>query len=284
VPHPLRPRPLALAALVALAICAAPALAWESAAHRAVTRLAVAGLAPGPLKTAFAAHLAGLEQLSVEPDLIREAGDREEGRRHYIDLEYYGRDPFAALNPSEAATAARFGARTLRKSGTLPWTIEADAERLAAAWRAGDCREAMRLAGFLSHYVADASQPLHTTKYFDGYPQDRGIHLRMERSADAYLWQLERAAAPRVHVEPIDDVWTPVIAELRASYALVPQTMAADRAARAAAQSTAQYQRLLIGSERGWIVTQLAAAASVLASIWQLEWERGGARSICASP
>jgi hypothetical protein len=272
---------LALAVLVALP--AAPALAWNSATHRAVTRLAAAALAPGPLKSVFSGHLAELEQLSVEPDLIREAGDKNEGRRHYIDLEYYGSDPFAALNPNEAAMAERFSARTLRKSGTLPWTIENDAGDLADAWRAGDCRNVLKLAGFLSHYVADAGQPLHTTMHYDGYAQDRGMHLRLERATDAYLASLEREAAPRVHVEAIDNVWTPVIAELRASYALMPQTIAADRSARAASGSNAQFERILIQNERGWIAGQLATAASVLASIWQLEWQRGGRRSICAS-
>jgi len=273
---------LGLAVILALAVPSAPALAWDSAVHRMVTRIAVGALPPGPLKTAFLANLANLEQMSVEPDLLREAGDKDEGRRHYIDLEYYGRDPFAALNPNQAAMEARLGARTLRKSGTLPWTIESQADALVAAWRQGDCRAVFKAAGFLSHYVADASQPLHTTMHYDGYAEDRGMHLRLEHAADAYGDELEREAAPRVRVENLTNVWTPVVAELRDSNGLVARTIAADRAARATGASTRQFDRILMADERGWIVGQLAVAASVLASIWQFEWERGGRRSICA--
>ncbi len=278
-----RPRILAIVALIALAIWFAPAMAWDSAVHEMVTRIAVGALPPGPLKSAFSAHVSELEHFSVEPDLLREEGDRNEGRRHYIDLEYYGNDPFAALDPNEAATAARFGARTLRKSGTLPWTIEREADTLAGAWREGDCRSVLKAAGYLSHYVADASQPLHTTIHYDGYPEDRGMHLRLERAADAYVAELELEVRPRIQLEKLDNVWTPVMAELRESHSLVSRTIAADRAVRSEARSARQFNRLLIADERGWIVKQLATAASILASVWQLEWDRGGQRSICGS-
>jgi Zinc dependent phospholipase C len=273
---------LALAILLTLAMPLRPAFAWDSAVHRMITRLAVGALKPGPLKESFAGNLATLEHRSVEPDLLRAAGDKAAGRRHYIDLEYYGSEPIAALNPSESAMIQRFGARTLMKSGTLPWTIESESEALAGAWRDGDCAAVLRHAGYLSHYVADASQPLHTTVHFDGYAQDRGMHLRLERAADTYVAELEREAAPQVRVEDLDSVWKPVLAELRVSNALVPRVIAADRSARSAARSRRQVGRMLMQDERGWIVNQVALAASVLASIWQFEWQRAGHPSSCA--
>lgn len=273
---------LAFAALLTFALAAGPALAWDSGVHRMVTRLAVGALAPGPLQQSFAANVASLEKMSVEPDLLREMGDKNEGRRHYIDLEYYGSDPFAVLNPSKSVMVEKFGARRLMKSGTLPWTIESESDALAAAWRDDDCRAVLKVGGYLSHYVADASQPLHTTIHFDGYPEDRGMHQRLERTADVYVAELEREAAPRVRVENIDEVWTPVIAELRKSSALVPQVIAADRAARSAARSSPQFERMLMEDERGWIVSQVADAASLTASIWQFEWQRAGHPAICA--
>jgi Zinc dependent phospholipase C len=277
-----RRRLVALIALVALGLSVRPAQAWDSGVHRMITRLAVDALPPGPLKAAFSANLSNLQYQSVKPDLVRAAGDKAEGRRHYIDLEYYGREPLAALNPDESAMVARFGARALMKSGTLPWTIERQSEALADAWRAGDCRSVIEHAGYLSHYVADASQPLHTTVYFDGYPQDRGMHMRLERTADSYVAEIEREAAPQVRVAEIAAVWPAVIAELRESHALVPQVIAADRQARSAAGSRSQFERILMQNERGWIVKRAVSAASVLASIWQFEWQRAGHPSACA--
>jgi hypothetical protein len=66
------------------------------------------------------------------------------------------------------------GARTVEVSSALPWTIDGGAQRVEQAWSSGDCAHAIELSGYLAHYIGDASQPLHTTRYYDGFPQDRG--------------------------------------------------------------------------------------------------------------
>ena len=100
--------------------------------------------------------------------------------------------------------------RTLERAGTLPWTIEGVSDQLESAWRRGDCDAVLRLSGYLAHYVGDASQPLHSTIHYDGYAGDRGIHARIELAVDHSLRELEPMAAREIHVEEINDVWTPV--------------------------------------------------------------------------
>ena len=62
--------------------------------------------------------------------------------------------------------------------------------------------------------------------------RDRGIHARIELAVDHSLRELEPMAAREVRIEDINDVWTPVIAEIRDANGLVGEVIRDDRAAR----------------------------------------------------
>jgi zinc dependent phospholipase C len=274
----------ALAASLLLYAIAPPAYCWDSRTHQLITRLAIAALPAMPIKTGFERNAAQLEEYSIEPDtVLRPMYGEAEARRHYIDLEYFGTDPFAQLDPDFDAMEHRFGVRTLDRSGTLPWSIEAEAAATASALGAGDCRALLRHAGYLAHYVGDLSQPLHSTRFYDGITaDDRGLHARLESAIDHRIREIEALAPGQVRWQPIASVWAPVIAELKESHALVPQVIAADRTARAeSGHSHAAYTRALMGIEQDMIVHQIAASASLLASIWAYEDRQAGAPSVC---
>jgi hypothetical protein len=259
--------------------------AWNSATHRGITLLAVEALPAGSLKSAFGDRLAELQFRSVEPDRLREIYGKVEGRRHYIDLELYGRrDPLSKLDPDASEMIDRFGIRKFKRAGTLPWTIEKVADDLGQALRNQNCTEVITLAGHLSHYIGDASQPLHTTIHFEGYAGDEHMHERLEETVDRQIGSIERQAHPLVRVASIDSIWPVVIAELRESHALLPNVVAADRAARAEATSPRGFDAALMSQERGLIVNQIANAASVLASVWLFEWKSAGSPSVCSAP
>jgi len=262
-----------------------PAQAWDSATHRAITRLAVKALPPSPLKSTLSHSEAALETHSVEPDsLLKAAYGKAEERRHYINVEWFGSDPWSALNPDMKKMRRRFTDRTLDRAGTLPWTIEAVSDQLQEAWRRGDCSSVLRLSGYLAHYVGDASQPLHSTINYDGYARDRGIHARMELAVDHSLSELEPMAASQVHIEDINDVWTPTIAEIRDANGLVGEVIRDDRAARDAGEySHRDYQRAVMNQDAAMFAHQIARAASVLASIWLYEWHRAGSPAACTT-
>jgi hypothetical protein len=265
-------------------VCAQPASAWDSATHRAIARIAVGALPPSPLKSTLSRNEAALETHSVEPDSVlkKEYGKAEE-RRHYINIEWFGSDPWSALNPDIRKMRRRFTDRTLARAGTLPWTIGAVSDQLESAWRRGDCDAVLRLSGYLAHYVGDASQPLHSTINYDGYARDRGIHARIELAVDHSLPELEPMAAREVRVEDINDVWTPTIAEIRDANGLVAAVIRDDRAARDAGDySRRDYQRAVMHADGAMFARQIARAASVLASIWLYQWHRAGSPASCA--
>ncbi|HYL60033.1 MAG TPA: hypothetical protein VEU51_14275 [Candidatus Acidoferrales bacterium] len=276
---------IAASTLAALLIACASAFAWDSRTHREITHLAIDAMPPSPLKDFFAANVVQLESYSVQPDVIRERyGDEDEAVRHYINLEYFGADPFAVLTPDIAAMNKRFGAAKIRTAGTLPWTIVEFSNSLEQALARGDCGVALRLAGFLAHYVGDASQPLHTTINYDGTAQDRGVHMRLERAADYEIASLGEAARGETHPIPVESVWPVTIAEIRRANSHIGEVLASDRAARAEApRGHAAFSNDLIGRERPMIVGQLASGASVLSSIWLYEWKQAGSPAHCAA-
>jgi hypothetical protein len=275
---------LATAAVLAASI-APPAHAWDSRTHRLITRLAVDALPAGSPRATLAANEARLQEASIAPDeVLRPLYGKSEAIKHYLDLEYYGADPFAALNPDIHVMEREYGWRTLEQSGTLPWTIEEESADLANAWRGGDCANAIQTAGYLAHYVGDATQPLHSTTHFDGYAQDRGVHRRFESAVDYNVWRIEQMARPEVQLAPIASPWDAAIAELRESHPLVQAVINADRAARAETglRRGAYFDRVLMAEEAPMVARQIAIAASTLGSIWRYEWTQAGQPSACA--
>ena len=262
-----------------------PAFAWDSRTHREITKLAIDALPPSPLKNYFAANDSRLQYDSVQPDVIRERyDDEEEAIRHYINIEYFGADPFAVLVPDLAAMNRRFGASTVHRAGTLPWTIVEFSNSLAQAWARGDCPGVLRAAGFLAHYVGDASQPLHTTVNYDGLAQDRGVHMRLERAVDYDIASLREAARREVHPIPVESAWSVAIAEIRGANSHIGEVLTSDRAARAGPpRGPAALGNDLLSRERPKIVGQLARGASVLASIWFFEWKQEGIPARCTA-
>jgi hypothetical protein len=275
--------------LAILAAGAPRALAWDSATHRLITRLAIAALPASALRDAFAANSASLQDYAVAPDSVLKARyGKAEARRHYINIEYYraySDDPFSFLDPSFKATEKRDGLRIMKRAGTLPWTIEKLAAATARDWRANNCAELVRQSGYLSHYVGDASQPLHTTIHYDGYARDRGIHARIEAAVDRNVRALGAQAAPQIRVIEISGVWPTEIAEMKDSYGLVRAVIDADRQARraAAAAGIEAYDRALLSEHGAMFSTQIARGASALASIWLYEWKQAGSLDRCRS-
>jgi Zinc dependent phospholipase C len=266
---------------------AAPSYAWDSATHRLITRLAINALPASSLKSALLRNERLVEKHSVEPDfLLKERYGHAEEIRDYIDLEIFNPDPHAALatlDPDLATERRRVGEMKLEAAGTLPWTIEDTAARLATALRSGHCSEVLREAGYLSHYVGDASQPLHSTIHHDSYRRDRGIHARVESAVDDRVSSIEAAAAREVQIQTITAVWPVAIDEIRSANSLVHDLIEADRKARRISSEGPEYDTTLFANAGPMITLQVARAASALASIWLYEWNQSGHPTVCSN-
>jgi hypothetical protein len=124
----------------------------------------------------FKPQIRFLAEHATDPDKRRYAVP-EEGPRHYIDLDRYGRFPYDALPRSWKAAVAKFGEDSLMMHGIAPWHIQTMQHRLTDAFRKGDLPRILKTAAELGHYVADAHVPLHTHSNHNGqFTNQKGIH------------------------------------------------------------------------------------------------------------
>ena len=179
---------------------------WGAKGHQIASRAALHHLPTG-MPRFFTEAGDQLEYLGPEPDRwrsreLKEMDDAWEFD-HYIDLENV---PAGALEASDRYEfiAALYEAGIQRPQqyvGFLPWRILEVYQRITtefAIWRNMSDGPERRFvearvlndAGILGHYVADASQPHHTTIHFNGwaedapnprgFTQDRDFHSRFE--------------------------------------------------------------------------------------------------------
>lgn len=206
---------LAAIAMLAVAVPAAQVDAWGSTGHRLVGVAAVRGLPeslPAFIRGMDAAAEVG--EISREPDRSKGGGqphDRERDTAHFVDLDDAGHimnanglsiDALPNLKSEYDAQLLAAGIK-VDDAGYLPYAIMDGWQQLVrdfAYWRVLNAieqretdpakrawyredrlrREALtrRDMGILSHYVGDASQPLHMSIHFNGwgdYPNPEGF-------------------------------------------------------------------------------------------------------------
>jgi len=167
---------LALLACVSLST-SRPVYAWGPDAHRLCNDWAIGTLPPG-LRGFFQANRSFILAHSNDPDTW-EKKDRYEKMRHYIFLDKYGLFPYLDLPHSYKMAVNKYGAGRLARNGVLPWQIGEYSLKLTVAMKAGKWEEAKADAAALGFYVADAHDPLHTTRNYDGQLTDQtGLEAR----------------------------------------------------------------------------------------------------------
>jgi hypothetical protein len=238
-------------------------MAWGRDGHAMINRLAGAALpsdVPKFLRSKEAVN--ALEYYGPEPDRWKSPTEPELGAagspEHFIDLEYadlVGELPRRRYDYVRALEYAQKShpdlALTPEKVGLQPYVTLEVWQRLKSAMR--DYRalktdhkdtkpvecEIVFLAGWLGHYVADGSQPLHTTIQYNGWtgPNPNGyttahkIHAQFESE---FVTDNVKPAdvAPLIAAKPVvlGDVFADYMAYLRHSNSLVEKTYQLEKA------------------------------------------------------
>lgn len=198
---------VALAALIQTG--AQKLFAWDYEGHHAVNQLALASLPSNFGIQLTPALKGRIEYLAGEPDRWRNISDlplkHVNGPDHYIDLEdlpLYGLTPdtlpmlrydfVADIAKARAAHPDRFppidpekdADHTRELCGFLPWAITEYYEKLKSDFSvlkafqthggtpeeiANAQADIVYVMGAMGHFVGDGSQPLHTSKYYNGW-------------------------------------------------------------------------------------------------------------------
>ncbi len=279
-----------------------PSFAWGSDGHRMINRLAAANLpkdVPAFLRNGNA--LDTMEYLGPEPDRWRNKAEDElnaaQAPEHFIDLEYadlIGPLPKKRFDYIRALEKAQLAHPDLpltpEKVGLQPYVTEEVWERLKAAMReyrhllaAGEDTKPVETAilfyaGWLGHYVADGSQPLHVTIQYNGwtgpnpngYTTEHKIHSQFESvfvSANikpADVAPLVAASQPKL----LNDEWDDYMAYLRHTGTLVEKTYQLEKAGGFVGAGTPE--------GKAFAEERLAAGAIELRDMIYTAWVRSG--------
>ena len=281
---------LGLAALL-LGPLAPAAQAWGFFGHRVITQVAVYEL-PASMQAFYFRHLPELVRLSTAPD-ERRSTDPAEASRHYIDMDHYSENnPFAKVPRPYDEAVEKFSADTLKKYGTVPWTVIETKNKLAAAFSARDTVEIIKYSAELSHYVADAFVPLHTTVNYDGQLTGQtGLHALWEsqlpeRFITSYKLYGEDAKGLK---DPLEAIWGVIQnsygfltatfdLETKVSRNFTPQTKFTyshrfGKTQRRYSDAFADAYNKEVG---GMVAYRLKGASPMVASMWLTAWQEGG--------
>lgn len=257
------------------------ATAWGFVTHRIVVDNAVAGLPP-QLSGFYRSAAAAISDASIEPDtILRGRDDEKEKRRHYIDLDELSAPPFRDIPFDKEEARARYGDERLENAGLLPWRVMEVHADLREAFRKKRWDRVVTLSGWLSHYLADAHQPLHTTRNHDGQEScNNGIHAAFETDLiDRRKGEYRAATAlPGTFLaEPIREPRRFVFSELFRSYGLVDEVLAADtQAIRAVKRQRLDYYDEMERLAGPIARAQISRAVEAVARIWYTAWLDAG--------
>jgi len=277
-----------VAAVLALGVLLlpAPASAWGWAAHRGIMQRAIELLPPG-IKPFFVEHRVELVARTIDPDLWRSAGWDDE-HNHFVNFGApgLGAYPFTAFPREYGEGLQKFGDAELKRLGTLPWR---EAEMFGNLRRAFEgvgrgnsyaSTEVILFAGAASHYLQDATQPLHASNNYNGQLTDQvGLHERFETELfERFEGRLNLSPEPPRSISSPRDF---AFDTLLASYRNVDALLLADKEAIGARTTYDDaYFESFFAKVRPVLEARLSAAITATASIIMTAWEQAGRPSL----
>jgi hypothetical protein len=152
---------------------------WGFFAHPRINYYAVF-LLPPQMMVLYKPNIDFITEHAVDPDKRRYVSS-EEGQRHFIDIDYYGKYPYDSLPRKWEDAVAKYSETTLRVNGIGPWWVQIMYSRLVNAFKERDQAKILKFSAELGHYIADAHVPLHTSTNHDGQlTGQQGVHAFWE--------------------------------------------------------------------------------------------------------
>ena len=198
---------------------------WGFTGHLYITDHAVAAL-PLEMLGFYKKNRDYLREQSVVPDKRRHT-DPSEAPRHYIDIELFKEAAIDSIPKNWKDAVEKYSEDSLQSFGIVPWQINKVSYFLTKAFEERNYKEALRLSAELSHYIADAHVPLHTTENYNGQlTGQKGIHALWETHVlEKYI---NSYPVPPYTARYIANRQTPIWSSVKESHALVSEVFAAE--------------------------------------------------------
>ena len=283
--------------LIALFFCHSElAFAWGNEGHVYVNRVAAQKI-PASMPRFLRGAVAEIAYLGPEPDRWRNPAEfalkNAQEADHFIDLERVAwLDPlpkgryefYRKLYEKRASTTEHADDYLPEKVGLQPYITMEVYGRLKAAFReyrqlkashqptASVEQAIIFYAGWLGHYVADGSQPLHTTIQYNGwvganpngYTTQHDIHAQFETAYVAANITAQNFSGFVHAPESLDDPFTRYVAYLKQSNGLVENVYALEKAG--GFREKGSREAFEFSTHR------LAAGSQMLLDLWYTAW------------
>jgi hypothetical protein len=287
---------ISLALIALFLLQSITAVAWGNEGHTAINRVAAQKLPP-TMPRFLRRAVVQITYLGPEPDRWRSPSEfplkNAQEPDHFIDLERVSwLDPFPPgryefyrkLYEKRASTTDHPDDYLPERVGLQPYITMEVYGRLKAAFReyrqqvsSHQPTQAVQqaiifYAGWLGHYVADGSQPLHTTIQYNGwvganpngYTTQHGIHAQFETAYVAANITAKDFAGLVGSPERLEDPFASYVAYLRQSNGLVENLYAFEKAGGFTGKGSA--------AAFDFTTHRLAAGAQMLLSLWYTAW------------
>jgi hypothetical protein len=195
------------------------AYCWGFFAHQKINYYAVF-LLPPQMMVLYKPNISFIASHSVDPDKRRYAVP-EEGPRHYIDIDHYGKYPFDSLPKRWNDAVLKYSEDSLNNYGIVPWHIQNMLARLTNAFKEKDFSKILKNSAEIGHYISDAHVPLHASSNHNGQlTNQKGIHgfwesripeLLAEKEFDFFIGKAEYIK------NPSDYIWKRIVESAKAA-------------------------------------------------------------------
>ena len=274
-----------------LLIAYLPSLCWGFYAHQKINYYAVF-LLPPEMIVLYKPNISFLSEHAVDPDKRRYAVP-EEGPRHYIDIDHYGKYPYDSLPKKWNDAVAKFGEDSLMQYGIVPWHVQTMLARLTAAFKEKNFSRIIKTSAEIGHYLGDAHVPLHANSNHNGqFTNQRGIHgfwesrvpeLLAEKEFDFFIGKAEFIKNPG------DFIWKRVLESAKASDSVLnfeqelTKQFSADkkyafeeRGGKTIRQYSAAFTIAFNKKLNGMIERRMRQSIYAIASFWYTAWVNAG--------
>lgn len=264
---------------------------WGFYGHRKINEYAVY-LLPPEMMALFKPQIDFLAEHAVDPDKRRYAIP-EEGPRHYIDIDHYGKYPFIELPRKWDEAVEKFSEDTLQAYGIVPWWLQTMLGRLTTAFREKNQVKILKYAAEVGHYISDAHVPLHANSNHNGqYSNQKGIHgfwesrvpeLLAEKEWDFFIGKAEYIS------NPSDFIWKRVLEsaaaadtvlrlekELTNNFPTDQKYSFEDRNGIVIRQYSSAFTRAFDQILKGMIERRMRQSIFATASFWYTAWVNAG--------
>jgi hypothetical protein len=264
---------------------------WGFYAHKKINYYAVF-LLPPQMLALYKPNIDFITEHAVDPDMRRYAVVQE-GARHYIDIDHYGKYPFESLPRKWNDAITKFSEDTLQQYGIVPWWVQTMLYRLTDAFKEKNQATILKLSAEIGHYIADAHVPLHANSNHNGqYTNQQGIHGFWESRVPELLadkeWDFFIGKAEYVK-DPANFIWQRVLESaasadtvLKSEKELTTQFPAdqkfsfESRNGVTIRQYSSSFTKAYDSKLKGMIERRMRMAIFSVASFWYTAWVNAG--------